>query len=123
MAKIIVTSRYLKSGARGNLKNYVKYIATRLNAVHNSAPATEKQRALIASLIQDFPDCMTTAEYLQYAAKGNYLFAIEETLRENAEIQPSIALSDNEVTTPESMPEPQPSAHPGTDLLRLSGTP
>ena len=33
MAKIIVTSRYLTSGARGNLKNYVKYIATRPNAV------------------------------------------------------------------------------------------
>ena len=33
MAKIIVTSRYLKSGARGNLKNYVKYIATRPNSV------------------------------------------------------------------------------------------
>ena len=70
MAKIIVTSRYLKSGARGNLKNYVNYIATRPNAVHTSAPATEKQRALIASLIQDFPDCMTSAEYLQYAANS-----------------------------------------------------
>ena len=33
MAKIIVTSRYLKSGARGNLKNYVKYIATRPHSV------------------------------------------------------------------------------------------
>jgi TPR repeat protein len=55
-------------------------------------------------------------EYLQYAAKGNYLFAIEETLRENAEIQPSIALSDNEVTTPESMPEVEPFIDKNTDL-------
>lgn len=58
-------------------------------------------------------------EYLQYAAKGNYLFAIEETLRENAEIQPSVALSDNEVTTPESMPEVEPFIDRNTDL---SGT-
>lgn len=58
-------------------------------------------------------------EYLQYAAKGNYLFAIEETLRENSEIQPSIALSDNEVTTPESMPEVEPFIDKNTNL---SGT-
>ena len=88
MAKIIVTSRYLKSGARGNLKNYVKYIAMRPNAVHNSAPATEKQRALIASLIQDFPDCMTTAEYLQYAANNtqqNASALIDSVVEENAD--------------------------------------
>ena len=88
MAKIIVTSRYLKSGARGNLKNYVKYIATRPNAVHNSAPATEKQQALIASLIPDFPDCMTTAEYLQYAANNtqqNASALIDSVVEENAD--------------------------------------
>lgn len=33
MPKIIVTSRYLKKGSKKNLKNYVKYIATREGAV------------------------------------------------------------------------------------------
>ena len=33
MPKIIVTSRYLKSSSKKNLKNYVKYIATREGAV------------------------------------------------------------------------------------------
>ena len=33
MPKIIVTSRYLKCGSKKNLKNYVKYIATREGAV------------------------------------------------------------------------------------------
>lgn len=34
MPGIIVTSRYLKSSSKKNLKNYVKYIATREGAVH-----------------------------------------------------------------------------------------
>lgn len=33
MPKIIVTSRYLKKGSKKNLKNYVKYIATREGVV------------------------------------------------------------------------------------------
>lgn len=58
-------------------------------------------------------------EYLQKAAKGNYQFAIEETLRENAEILPSTVLSDNEVEKPESMPDVEPFIDKNTDL---SGT-
>ena len=33
MPKIIVTSRYLKSGSKKNLANYVKYVATREGSV------------------------------------------------------------------------------------------
>lgn len=58
-------------------------------------------------------------EYLQKAAKGNYLFAIEEILRENAEIKPSTVLSDNDAKTPESMPYVEPFIDKNTDL---SGT-
>lgn len=58
-------------------------------------------------------------EYLQKAAKGNYQFAIEETLRENAEILPSTVLADNEVDKPESMPGVEPFIDKNTDL---SGT-
>lgn len=55
-------------------------------------------------------------EYLQKAAKGNYQFAIEETLRENAEILPSTVLADNEVDKPESMPDVEPFIDKNTDL-------
>lgn len=58
-------------------------------------------------------------EYLQKAAKANYQFAIEETLRENAEILPSTILSDNEAKTPETMPDVEPFIDKNTDL---SGT-
>ena len=37
MPKIIVTSRYLKSGSKKNLANYVKYIATREGVAHTVA--------------------------------------------------------------------------------------
>ncbi len=40
MPKIIVTSRYLKCGSKKNLKNYVKYIATREGAV---PPVNERE--------------------------------------------------------------------------------
>ena len=40
MPKIIVTSRYLKCGSKKNLKNYVKYIATREGAV---PPVSERK--------------------------------------------------------------------------------
>lgn len=58
-------------------------------------------------------------EYLLKASKGNYQYAIEETLRENAEILPSTLLTDNEVNTPESMPDVEPLIDKNTDL---SGT-
>lgn len=91
MPKIIVTSRYLKSGASKNLKNYVKYIATRPNAVavnDQSAPATQNQQALIASLVKDFPDSVTSTEYLQYAADKTHQNAsalIDSVMEENVD--------------------------------------
>lgn len=43
--------------------------------------------------------------YLRKAAQANYRFAIEETLREGAEVQPSVRISESGEDTPESMPE------------------
>ena len=69
MARLIVTSRFLKSGS-AKAKNYVRYIATREGVemrdqtLHNkNAPATEKQLELIYSLINDFPQAK---QYLEY---------------------------------------------------------
>ncbi len=72
MPKIIVTSRYLKSGSKKNLTNYVKYIATRegsmaVKNIDENAPATKNQQELILSLLNDFPDSKELFEYQDYA--------------------------------------------------------
>ena len=71
MPKIIVTSRYLKSGSKKNLANYVKYIATRegsvaMKNINEKAPATKNQQELILSLLNDFPDSKDLFEYEDY---------------------------------------------------------
>ncbi len=77
MPKIIVTSRYLKCGSKKNLKNYVKYVATREGAVamkniDENAPATKNQQELISSLLNDFPDSKELFEYEDYMKKPNF---------------------------------------------------
>ena len=71
MPKIIVTSRYLKSGSKKNLANYVKYVATRegsvaMKNIDESTPATKNQQELILSLLNDFPDNKELFEYEDY---------------------------------------------------------
>ena len=71
MPKIIVTSRYLKSGSKKNLANYVKYIATREGSVSipnmdKTASATKNQQKLISSLLNDFPDSKELFEFQDY---------------------------------------------------------
>lgn len=77
MPKIIVTSRYLKSGSKKNLANYVKYVATREGSVavkniDENAPATKNQQELILSLLNDFPDSKELFEYEDYVKKSNF---------------------------------------------------
>lgn len=74
MAKIIVTSRYIKSGKRGKIKrsNYTKYIATRESVEKRpqiKAATTEKQEQLISELIKEFPMAKQYLEYTDYVAK------------------------------------------------------
>ena len=73
MPKLIVTSRYLKSGygKKKQLYHYVKYIATREGSVpipnaNETAPATKNQQELISSLLNDFPDSKELFEYEDY---------------------------------------------------------
>lgn len=71
MPKIIVTSRYLKSGSKKNLANYVKYVATRegsvaMKNIDENAHATKNQQELILSLLNDFPDSKELFEYQDY---------------------------------------------------------
>lgn len=76
MARIIVTSRYLKSGNKKNLSNYVKYIATRTGAVRNEVnekilPVTDNQKQLIENLLKDFPEGKDMFEYDDYVKDPN----------------------------------------------------
>lgn len=76
MPRIIVTSRYLKSGNKKNVSNYVKYIATRPGSVTKDTPnedkqVTEKQKELIETMLKDFPDSRTIYEYDDYVSNPN----------------------------------------------------
>ncbi|MDE6730195.1 MAG: relaxase MobL [Oscillospiraceae bacterium] len=92
MPKIIVTSRYLKSGSKQK-SNYVKYIATRKGSVavklnNANAPVTFKQQALIASLIKDFPESKKSFAYSNYTSNSTQQKAsvlISEILEHNAD--------------------------------------
>lgn len=55
MPRLVVVSRYLKSGNNKKLSNYVKYIATREGAAtvkenSGTAPATEKQQECVCQV-------------------------------------------------------------------------
>ncbi len=72
MARLIVTSRFLKSSS-AKAKNYVRYIATREGVEvrdqtlpNKNAPATDKQLELIHSLINDFPQAKQYHEYTDF---------------------------------------------------------
>lgn len=56
------------------------------------------------------------AAYLKKASLANYRFAIEETLREGAEVQPSVKLSEDGNAAPESMPDVEAFLNKTTDL-------
>ena len=65
MPKLVQKCGYIKAGGGGE---YMKYIATRdgVEIIENSAPATEKQKALIADILRDFPDTEELFEYEDY---------------------------------------------------------
>ena len=94
MPRLVVVSRYLKSGCSKNLSNYVKYIATREGAVtvkenNGTAPAIKKQQELISSLLKDFSDSKNSFAYEEYKSSPSQKNAskfIDETIEHNADI-------------------------------------
>lgn len=88
MPKIIVTSRYMKSGSHSHIGNYVKYIATRegVSAAEKNISSTKNQEELIAKLLNDFPDSKNLPEYEKYSADKN---------SRNASKFISVAIDDN----------------------------
>lgn len=94
MPRLVVVSRYLKSGSSKNLSNYVKYIATREGAAtvkenNGTAPATKKQQELISSLLKDFSDSKNSFAYEEYKSSPTQKNAskfIAETIEHNSDI-------------------------------------
>ncbi len=86
MAKLIQKCGYIKAGGGGG---YMKYIATRegVEIIESNAPATEKQKELIADVLHDFPDSEELFEYEDYLAKptaGNASAFLSAALDRNA---------------------------------------
>ena len=67
MIRLVQKSGYIRAGKAAG---YMRYIATRsgVEKLHGQGPATEKQRRLIANLLQDFPDSRELFEYADYQA-------------------------------------------------------
>ena len=94
MPRLVVVSRYLKSGSSKKLSNYVKYIATREGAAtvkenYGTAPVTKSQQELISSLLKDFSDSKNSFAYEEYRSsptQKNATKFIEETIEHNADI-------------------------------------
>ena len=94
MPRLVVVSRYLKSGSSKNLSNYVKYIATREGAAtvkenNGTAPATKSQHELISSLVKDFSDSQKSFAYEEYKSSPTQKNAskfIAETIEHNSDI-------------------------------------
>lgn len=89
MPRIIVKSKYLKSGKHRSF--YTKYMATRedaemISASYGKAEATAKQKEMIQSMLKDLPTVKDLFEYEDYIAKPN---------RENASELISAVLEHN----------------------------
>ena len=92
MAKIIFTARYVKSISKGQMKNYVKYIATRPNAESYAQPISDEvsalQREWIAKELKKTPklkeEC--AAEYQAYEENTSCQTA-EDLIHKIAEVQ------------------------------------
>lgn len=94
MPRLVVVSRYLKSGSSKNLSNYVKYIATREGVAtvkenSGTAPVSKKQQELVTKLLKDFPDSADSFEYTEYKnspTQKNASRFISETIEHNADL-------------------------------------
>lgn len=94
MPRIIVTSRYLKSGTSSTRGNLVKYIATRetveiYTPSQRGLPATNSQQELVEKLIEMFPAEKESHEYEDYrsqSTKENASELISELLERNADL-------------------------------------
>lgn len=71
MPKIIVTSRYMKSGSHAHIGNYVKYIGTREGVAvpGKNSGITKSLTKVIEKLTNDFPQSKELPEYEKYISQ------------------------------------------------------
>ncbi len=92
MPRLVTKFKYLKPSARQSRGGYAKYIATRegverLDESQKFAPATAKQKKLIAKILRDFPDSKEMLEYddfLQNQTVGAASEFITRAIEDNA---------------------------------------
>lgn len=93
MAKIIVTSRFIRNSPKQNAGNLVKYMGTREGVEHvpspeKPAPATVRQQRLIKDLLKDDADAKDYLEYRDYEndpTKQNATEFIDAFIERNAD--------------------------------------
>ncbi|MBR4655466.1 MAG: hypothetical protein IKO68_02560 [Oscillospiraceae bacterium] len=93
MAKIIVTSRFLRNSPKQNAGNLVKYMGTREGVEHvpspeKPAPATVRQQRLIKDLLKADADAKNYLEYRDYEndpSKQNATEFIDAFIERNAD--------------------------------------
>lgn len=74
MARIILKSRYLKTGSKLHSEHLIQYIAKRegvqkIDDTWKNQPATKEQKKLIEELVRDFPDTKNSFEYQDFISK------------------------------------------------------
>ena len=74
MARIILKSRYLKTGSKLHSEHLIQYIAKRegvqkIDDTWKNQPATKEQKKLIEELVRDFPDAKNSFEYQDFISK------------------------------------------------------
>lgn len=74
MARIILKSRYLKTGSKLHSEHLIQYIAKRegvqkIDDTWKNKPATKEQKKLIEELVRDFPDTKNSFEYQDFISK------------------------------------------------------
>ena len=94
MAKLILTSRYIRDAPPEHLQNYVRYISTRegvekADESKKNLPATSAQKDLIRQLLKDMPESRDMLEYEDYRQRstiGNASEFITQALERNLDM-------------------------------------
>ena len=93
MAKIIVSSRFIKNPSAQNTGKLIRYMGTRegvekLPKGIDNSPSTKQQRTLISRIIKHYPDTMDYVEfddYLNLPSKANATEFISAVVERNAD--------------------------------------
>ena len=94
MAKIILKSRYLKTGSKLHSEHLIKYIAMRegvqkIDDTWRYKSVSKEQKKLIAELTEEFPDTKNSFEYTDYLAhpsKGTASEFISRVIEDNVDL-------------------------------------